>query len=315
MRVAGAALMAAAALTATLLAQTDTDIVKITLGRADIRSEPSLKAPIIRQVTEGAYLILIKEDTGWFQVQIPATRGFRALGYVQKSSAVRVKPAEAAAALEAMSRPPAPKPPGDTIAIGAEVGPKTIWLKAQATRAVWIPDAATTVAGAASSAALGAALAAGDGPNAAVPGVNDVTWVWVTRAAAVALPARHPSFYVTYGEVPGLDSREWAPYVVRLAAAGEWRVITVLPGPSLAMNYSQVHWEIRRTIVQDEMASAITGLADGMVRVTLKAPLAPGEYAVVIRPAFSRRAYAGSRILSDDGPGVAFGAGWAFQIR
>lgn len=309
--------VAAAALVATVLAQSDVEVIRITLGRADIRSDPSQAAPIIRQVNEGSYLIVIKEDAGWFQVQLPASRGFRALGYLQKTSAVRVKAAEAAAALEAMRRPPTKPPPGDTIAIGAELTGKTIWLKAQATRPVWIPDAATTIAAAASSDALVAALAAGDGPNPVIPGVNDVTWVWVTAAATSApvLASRRPSFHVSYGEVPGLDSREWAPYVVRLAPAGEWRVITVLAGPALAVNHSQPHWEIRRTIVQNEMKSSITGLTDGMVRLTLTAPLAPGEYALVIRPAFWRRSYAGRQIMSDFGPGVAFGAAWVFAIK
>jgi hypothetical protein len=97
-RAAGAAFISAAALVATVLAQSDVDVIRITLGRADIRSEPSPAAPILRQVTEGSYLIVIKEDAGWFQVQLPASRGLRALGYLQKTSAVRVKPAEATAA-------------------------------------------------------------------------------------------------------------------------------------------------------------------------------------------------------------------------
>jgi hypothetical protein len=320
-RAAGAALVAAAALVATVLAQSDVDVIKITLGRADIRSEPSQTAPLLRQVTEGTYLIVIKEDAGWFQVQLPASRGLRALGYLQKTSAVRVKPAEAAAALEAMRRPPS-KPPGDSIVIGAEVAPKTIWLKAQATQRFPVAEPVTTVAAAASSASvtrvLGAAAEGVDpGTVALPPGVNDATWIWVTRASAAApvLASRRPSFYVFYGEVPGLDSREWAPYVVRLSPAGEWLVITALAGPALAMNYWHAHWEIRRTILQNEMASTITGLADGMVRLTLTAPLAPGEYALVIRPAFWRRSYAGRQILSDEGPGVAFGAAWVFSVK
>ena len=315
------ALLVAAALAATVFAQADVNVIRITLGRAEIRSEPSLSAPILRQVTEGTYLILIKEDAGWFQVQLPASGGFRPLGFVLKTTAVKVKPAEAATALEAIRNPPA-KPPGDTIVVGAEVTPRTIWLKAQATQRFPIAEPVTTVAAAASSKSVTTVLAGADtgmnlGDVRLPPGVNDATWIWVTRAgpAASVLPSRRPSFYVSYGEVPGLDSREWAPYVVRLAPAGEWRVVTVLAGPALAMNYSVAHWEIRRTIVQTEMAGSITGLTDGMVRLTITAPLAPGEYALVIRPAFWRRSYAGRDILGDRGPGVAFGAAWLFSVK
>jgi hypothetical protein len=323
MRPAGAALFAAAALAATVLAQSQA--IRITAGRTEIRSGPSDAMPPLQSVTEGTYLVLFKEDGDWFQVELPphprrsdmSRPDMRALGYVSKRFAAKVPPAETAAALEAARRLPA-WPPGASMVVGAEVSSKTIWLKAQPTRAVWIPDPAATIAGAASSEALLTALAAGEGFNKPIPGVNDVSWIWATAVAesTPVFSSRQPSFYVSYGDVEGLDAREWAPYVVRLSAAGgSWRVVSALPGPSTAMHHSRPHWEIRRTIVQDEMPGTITGLVEGTVRLSVKAPLKPGEYAIVIRPAFHRRLYAGRDVLGAYGPGVAFGAAWVFGVR
>jgi len=317
---AGANLVAAAVLAVTVLAQSDA-VIRITAGRADIRSDASPAAPILRQVTEGTYLILIKEDGDWFQIQVP-TGGLRAIGYVRMTDARKVTGAEAAAATEAVRHPPA-KPPGDTIAIGAELPGKTIWLKAQATRPVPVAGIAPTIAAAASSEALkqilGVATEVSDIPAVVMPpGVNDVVWIWVARANASApvLASRRPSFYVSYGEVPGLNSNEWAPYVVRLEKVSEgWRVLSVLAGPALARNYSQRLWALRKELVQNEMAASLTGLTHGMVRLTLSAPLEPGAYAVVIRPAFPQRWYSGREVFSEDGPGVAFGAAWVFGIK
>jgi len=317
---AGVSLVAAVVLAVTVLAQADA-VIRITAGRADVRSDPSPAAPIIRQVTEGTYLILIKEEGEWFQVQVP-TRGFRAVGYVRTTAARKVTGAEAARGAEEVRHPPA-KPPGHTIAIGAELPGKTVWLKAQATHPVPVAGIAPTIAAAASSDALkqilGIATDVSDIPAVVMPpGVNDVVWIWVAKANASApvLASWYPTFFVSYGEVPGLNSNEWAPYVVRLEKVSEgWRVLSVLAGPALARNYSQPLWALRKELVQHQMAASLTGLTHGIVRLTLHVPLEPGAYAVVIRPAFPQRWYSGREVLSEDGPGVAFGAAWTFSIQ
>ena len=311
-----------AALAASVFAQTGADVVRITAGLAEIRSAPSETAPLLRHVTEGTYLILIKEDAVWFQVQLPESRGLRALGYLARTNAVKVKPAEAASAIDAMRNPSSTRSPGESIAVGAELSPKTIWLKAQATQRFPIAETVRSVDAAASSVSVTSVLSASEAgvhlfAVSLPPDVHDATWIWVTRAPppAPALTSRHPSFFITYGEVPGLNSNEWAPYVVRVAPAGEWRVISALAGSAIAHRQSQSEWEVRRLLMQHEMASTIRGLNFGMVRLTLNAPLPPGEYAVVIRPAFMRRTYSGRDILGDDGPGVAFGAAWMFVVK
>ncbi len=313
---ARAALALTAAVGGAALAQTDA-VIRITAGRAEIRAEPSATAPVYHDVTEGAYLLLVREEAGWFQVQLPPNPrapGLRALGYVSTRFATRVTGAEAAKGADLARRLPA-RSVGGSIAVGAELPGKTIWLKAQSTRAIPIAGPGSTVEAIASNDALINALGAS---AVLAPAASEVTWVWVTgaNAAAPALASRQPSFYVSYGEVPGLNSNEWAPYVVRLAPAGSsWRVVSALAGPASAQFRAEADWFVRKGLVQDERRGAIKGLAHGMVRLTLAAALEPGEYAIVIRPAYPQRRYGGREILGDDGPGVAFGAAWVFVVK
>ena len=68
--------------------------VRITVSRANVRSEPSEKAPVIAQVTRGTELECRGEDGGWFQVRLPfdpRLGGVRVEAYVSKKVAAAVK--------------------------------------------------------------------------------------------------------------------------------------------------------------------------------------------------------------------------------
>jgi hypothetical protein len=248
----------------------------------------------------------------------------RAIGYVAKSVAAVVTGAEAAAAAEGAEPPPAPAPgppAGDSITVGVEQSGKTIWLKRLPTRAVSVPGTGGATAGAiASNPDLLNALSPDGGPPTARSGgaAAEVTWVWVVSAPASAMTvaAKRPSFYVTYGDVPGLNPDEWAPVLVRLAPVGSgWRFVSALVGPPGAASRTDADWAVKRGLVHLEMRGSIAGVMRGTVRLTLAAPLDPGDYAVVIRPVFVQRSYSGAELLGGDGAGVAFRSAWAFAVK
>ena len=316
----GAALAAAAVLVAQAPA-----IVRVTTDRANIRSSAAATAPVLVQVPAGTYLNVVTEEGAWFQVQLPPNPrmpGIRMVGYVSKTVATVVTGVEAVKGAEAASRPIV-KPRGDTITVGADHGGKTTWLKAAAVEGVPVVEAATSADAIAASGALQAALGGfGARPFAgrdvpAPAGADQVTWVWVTAAsAAPVLTSRRPSFFVSYGEVGGLNSNEWVPAVVRLLPIGDsWRFVSALAGPANARLRGDADWAVRRGLVQRESRASLTALTQGIVRMTPDAPLEPGEYAVVIRPFFAERRYEGRSLLGDEGPGVALGAAWVFVVR
>jgi hypothetical protein len=320
---------------AAFVAQSPEATIRITASTANIRSSPAADAPVLQKVSKGTYLLLLSglsglnEEGEWFRVQIPPNPnlpGMRAIGYVSKSVAAVVTGAEAAQAAEKARNPPvapAPSPgpaAGDSIAVGAEQAGKTIWLKRLPTRAVSIPGAGATAGAIASNLDLLSALSPDGGPPTARSGgaAAEVTWVWVVAvpAPAIAVTTRRPSFYVTYGEVPGLNPDEWAPVLVRLAPVGSgWRFVSALAGPPSAGSRTEADWAVKRDLMHFEMKGSIAGVTRGTVRLTPAAPLEPGDYAVVIRPVFVQRSYSGLELLGGDGVGVAFRSAWPFSIK
>ncbi len=296
--------------------------IRVTAARANIRATPAADAPVIEQVTEGSYLELIKEEGAWFQVRVPPNPrfpGIRAVGYVSKTVARLVTPAEAAAAADAARRPIV-TPPGGTVAIAADHSGKTAWLKAAATRAVAITDTGATPTSAPASPALLVALGeAGADSSGRRDALAVVTWVWTVAADAPApvLTSRRPSFFVSYGDVPGLDPNEWTPGVVRLqpVEGTPWRVVSAASGPADARTRGEADWAVLRDLSERSARVSLSGSGPGIMRMTLNAALEPGEYAVVIRPVYAARRYTGRRVFGNEGEGVAFGAAWVFGVR
>ncbi len=297
--------------------------IRVTAARANIRATPAADAPVIEQVTEGAYLELLKEEGAWFQVRVPPNPrfpGIRAVGYVSKTVARLVSPAEAAAAAADAARRPIVTPPGGTVAIAADHSGKTAWLKAAATRAVAVTDTGVTPTSAPASPALLVALGeAGADSSGRRDALAVVTWVWTVAADAPApvLTSRRPSFFVSYGGVPGLDPNEWTPGVVRLqpVEGTAWRIVSAASGPADARTRGEADWAVLRDLSERSARISLSGTGPGIMRMTLNAPLEPGEYAVVLRPVYAARQYTGRRLLGNEGEGVAFGAVWVFGVR
>ncbi len=75
-------------ISAALLAQAT--LVKVTVPKANVRSEPSDKAPILQQVTPNDIIELREDMDGWFKVLLPpnpALGGARVEAYLSKKVA------------------------------------------------------------------------------------------------------------------------------------------------------------------------------------------------------------------------------------
>ncbi len=76
----------------------ETAHVKVTVPKANVRSEPSEKAPILQQVTPDDVIELREELDGWFKVLLPpnpALGGARVEAYISKKVA-KIVPAQSA---------------------------------------------------------------------------------------------------------------------------------------------------------------------------------------------------------------------------
>ena len=76
----------------------------------------------------------------------------------------------------------------------------------------------------------------------------------------------------------------------------------------------QADWVILRQLKQEVVQTALDGSGPGLVQVRPTAALTPGEYAIVLRPAYAR-GYSGREILNDAGAGSVFSVAWTFTIK
>lgn len=306
---AAAAILLSAALTA--IAQQGS--VRVTVARANVRQTPSDRGAVVSQIPYGTVLDLGGVEGDWFRVYVPMG-ALRVEAYLSKKVAVLVPPSGGTAAPEATPAAPAGKlVPGISVAVDA--AGKTTWLTAMAARAVPIVERHKTLAALAGSTAIGDA-AGGRAVLPEDPSV-EITWVWLIDRGqlTVTLDDAHPSFFATFRDAPGVNVNELIPTVVKLVPAGDkWAVVAMARGRADAAARGEADWTIARDLQQDAVKVGIVGGATGAMTVRLPAALAPGDYALVLRPAVLRK-YAGRDVLGDEGIGSVMGVVWAFRIR
>lgn len=112
-----------------------------------------------------------------------------------------------------------------------------------------------------------------------------------------AIPSASTAFECDYSAIPGLDPDAYSPVLVKLTVTKDnWRVVSVssssdpsamtqmmMPGmPNMPQTGSHPSTDLQE---QRVAGISLQVLSRGLARITLTQPLAPGEYAVVFRPA------------------------------
>jgi hypothetical protein len=287
-------------------------VVRVTAAQAAVRAEASEKAPVLDRVVKGAVFELISTEGDWFRIRLPADprlAGARVTGYLSRKVAVQVSGTETAGAMTA-ARQPRQDPAGAGIKVGVDIGGQTSWLPASPVRAASVPGSAATLAAAAATAAF-------DASTPAAPAESRVTWVWgaAPGGSPPVMTGNRPSFFVAYTELADVNVSEVVPAIVRVAAgAGGWRVIGYSAGRPDAPARDDGSWVIVRDLRQDAAPSTLSGSGPGLVDIRPREGLAPGEYAVVLRPAV-QKPYSGRELLGEHGIGRVFRAAWVFRIR
>jgi hypothetical protein len=295
------------------IAAQDAGTVKVTAARANVRSEPNDKAPVVAQVTAGTVLPLKAVEGDWFRVQLPQTGAIRVEAYISRKVATPEKPgaSPASPAAPAGAKPvasgPPPDPSGVTVAWAA--GNQATWLAPRAARVGQLSDRGDTVR----------AMAAILPPELHAPmdaGPTQVAYVWALDdfAATTAIEDRRPVFVVDFKNVAGVRRDDLVPALVRLApAAGGRRVVGMVRGRADEVARTTAEWDVMRDFRQDAIKADVKIVEPGAARITPAVDLAPGEYAIVIRP--PRKRLTGAVVLSEAGEGRLFRTAWVFAVK
>ncbi|HVC19005.1 MAG TPA: hypothetical protein VNE16_02930, partial [Vicinamibacterales bacterium] len=141
------------------------------------------------------------------------------------------------------------------------------------------------------------------------------TWVWAIpgRQAAVRVAPGRPVIRVGFDALPGIDTNAFAPVLVRLATTSDgWRIVGAAKGAaSLASDH---RWQPYENFVQTRVAAGIRRLSSGLVELTPSVDLAPGEYAVVLRPIDTGMRFDGSTFADGSGNARLFDAVFDFSV-
>jgi hypothetical protein len=315
------------ALSTSISAQTQ--IVRITSLTANVRSEASEKAPILQQVKRGAVLELREAQAEWFKVLLPpmsALGGARVEAFVSK----KVAKLEAAPAGYVATPAPVPAAPvkatiddqGLNVLIGAGSGAEPIEMVSA--RALRVADRLDTPSKLAASPGVTAVLARTDAGMTSPSSTAQMTYVWALRASSInhAISERRPSIIVSVGERAGLKATDVEPFLVKLAPASDgtapnnWRLVSATRGPADAPVRAQADWTAARELKHDFVSTDPQATLGGITRLQLTKDLAPGDYAVVIKPRDDRQKFSGPHVLGDSPTvGRVFSGVWPFTVK
>jgi len=282
--------------------------VRVTASLANIRQQPSETARVLTQVTKDTVLALVAVEGDWFKVRVPMGE-IRLEAYISK----KVAKLEAAAPGSAPAATPKVEavPVRDGMSVALLVDQDLKWLQPAAARVIQIGDKVDSIA------RSGSQIPAGDAMPPGATGGSAVTYVWVADggAAARVIDTKRPSFYVGFKEVPGFGADDLSPMIVRLAPAGSGvRAVAAVRGRADQSSRAEADWDVMKDLKQDVVKTEVDPAERGVVKLTPVADLAPGQYAVVLRPA-AKKKLSGTNVLRTSGEARLFGVLWDFTIK
>jgi hypothetical protein len=150
----------------------------------------------------------------------------------------------------------------------------------------------------------------------ALPNGAEVSYVWLLDSTAElpALGDRQPRLIVQFQNVEGLDPEDLTAEIVRLAPApGGGAVVSIVRGRVDQADRSEADWDVRRGLREDTVRVIRTLLAPGTLHIQPSSELAPGDYALVVRPD-TRDGVSGANLLEGGPIGNVFSVVWPFRV-
>lgn len=143
-----------------------------------------------------------------------------------------------------------------------------------------------------------------------------VTYVWAVQnpTSANVSPTNAPSFAVSFAGIMGVNPDEFEPAIVTLTPSNNFRLIGATRGKADEQRSTTVAWQVYSGFVEDRVPIKSQKVGPGQYQISAASPLAPGEYAVVLRPISKTKRFSGAAISRNQGDGIMFNAVWSFQV-
>ncbi len=145
----------------------------------------------------------------------------------------------------------------------------------------------------------------------------DVTYVWAVPnpASTNVLSSTVLSFEVKFAGIPGVNPDEFEPEIVLLTPTPtNFRLVGATRGKADATASSTVDWQVYTGFLEDRAPAQAQKLAAGHYKISSTSALAPGEYAVVLRPISKNKKFSGGEVARGQGNGLMFDSVFSFEI-
>jgi hypothetical protein len=144
-----------------------------------------------------------------------------------------------------------------------------------------------------------------------------MTYVWGVPnvVSKTVLQTTSPSFTVDYANVMGANPDDFEPAIVKLTPAqNSFRIVGATQGKEDATSNSSADWEMYSSFLEDRVPVNAQRLKTGSYKLAATSPLAPGEYAVVLRPVSKSKKFSGGDVARGQGDGLMFDSAFSFKI-
>lgn len=144
-----------------------------------------------------------------------------------------------------------------------------------------------------------------------------VTYVWALPGPTSSnTVGSSPAFEVTFTEIPGINESEYEPAIVKLTpTTNNWRLVGASQGKADSMQDASANWQIYSGYVEEKVPAKANQLGTGHVQISPAAPLAAGQYGVVLRPRNKSKRFAGADVAKDQGEGMIFDSVFSFTVK
>ena len=295
--------------------------VRVTAARANIRSEPNDKAPVLLQVTAKTILTLRAIEGDWYRIQVPPDPKLgpvRIEAYISSKVATILTPIGPAERKPTTSAPPTAAPPVLPEPAGTRDGMSVAVVRGNTMTFLDSSEARLRIAAARSDSfrTLAATLPREDPPPTAKDAAP-VIYAWTVDGATseTVFPEKRPSLVVLYKSARELVPADLTPVLVKLTPTiSAVRVVAFIRGRADQATRTDADWDVIRDLKQDVVRATVALPEPGAAQVTPVSDLEPGEYAVVLRPN-GKKKLAGSAVLAIGPESRLFTAAWTFSIK
>jgi hypothetical protein len=143
-------------------------------------------------------------------------------------------------------------------------------------------------------------------------------YVWALSGlnSPTAAASNKPSFDLTYAGLPGINPDEFEPAIVKLAPSNNaWRLVGATDAKSDTVLNVAPQWEVYSSFIEDRMSASVNRITTGHSQISPTSTLAPGEYAVVLRPISKNKKFSGAEVAQNQGSGLLFNSAWSFSVK